>query len=182
MDEWVDVLDKEGRGTGQRILKSEAHKRGVFHPTVHIWLFDSVGNVLLQQRSHTKETFPLLWDVSVAGHIAAGEGILQAALREIHEEIGLTVREKDLIPVGMFRSVQEHENGILDCEFHHTFICLLEKPVTALELQDEEVAQIGLFGLKEWEKDLFSDGGKIKYVPHDKVYYQEVIRAIRKHL
>ena len=180
MDEWVDVLDQEGRDTGERILKSEAHKRGLFHPTVHVWLYTDKGEVLLQQRSAIKKTFPLCWDVSVAGHIAAGENIISSALREIREELGLMVREKDLFPSGVFKSVQRHTNGITDCEFQYVFLCRLLQPLADLALQAEEVLDIKLVSLESWEEDLFSVSPKIKYVPHDPNYYREVICAIRE--
>lgn len=182
MDEWVDVLDASGKKTGERILKSDAHRKGVFHPTVHIWFYTENGEVLLQQRSFRKETFPLLWDVSVAGHLGAGEGISAGALRETKEEIGLEVLEQELIPVGMFKSVQKHDNGILDCEFHHTFICPLSLPLSSLDLQNEEVEATKLVPLTEWEIDLFSEAGKSAFVPHDEMYYREVIRAIKSRL
>lgn len=182
MDEWVDVLDEDGRHTGKRILKSDAHRKGVFHPTVHIWFFTPPGEVLLQLRSALKKTFPGLWDVSVAGHIETGEDITQAALREVREEIGLEVREEDLIPVGIYKSVQKHENGIVDCEFHHTYISVLKAPISNLEVQEEEVAGIRLLPLEEWEEELKKDRKPSKYVPHDPSYYDAVIDAIRKNL
>ena len=52
--------------------------------------------ILLQQRSHKKTIHPLLWDVSVAGHIDAGETFIEAALRETKEEIGLLLKQKIL--------------------------------------------------------------------------------------
>ncbi|NER11013.1 Isopentenyldiphosphate isomerase [Muriicola jejuensis] len=182
MDEWVDVLDQDGRQTGKSILKSEAHLKGIFHPTVHIWFFTSQNEVLLQQRAQTKKTFPGLWDVSVAGHTVAGEKAKQAALREVREEIGLKIKAGDLIPVGIFKSVQHHENGILDCEFHHTFLCELRQPLSSLGIQEEEVADIKLLALDQWEMDLFSNGNNKVYVPHEGSYYRDVIRAIRRNL
>ena len=71
MEEWIDLMDTNGNYTGQKVLKSEAHQKGLFHPTAHIWFYTAEGQVLLQQRSETKKTFPLYWDVSVAGHISA---------------------------------------------------------------------------------------------------------------
>ncbi len=179
MDEWVDVLDEEGRHTGERILKSEAHNKGVFHPTVHVWFYTDKGKVLLQQRAEIKKTFPLCWDVSVAGHIAAGEKIIPAALREIREEVGLKVRPQELYPLGVFKSVQRHDHGITDCEFHHVFLCGLHQSISALTLQEEEVMDIRLVRLESWEEDLFATSPTIAYVPHDPGYYRAVIRAIR---
>ncbi|QBA64406.1 NUDIX hydrolase [Muriicola soli] len=180
MDEWVDILDAEGRYTGEKILKSEAHQNGLFHPTVHIWFFTSEREILLQQRAGNKKTFPLYWDASVAGHIAAGEVVLKGAVREVEEEIGLKIKANALQPVGVFKSIQQHHSGLLDCEFHHTFICLLTEPVHALQKQKEEVEALKLMPLSIWEKDLFSNSPSLSYVPHQEAYYREVINAIRK--
>ncbi len=83
MDERIDILTPEGKPTGKTALKSEAHKNGWFHATVHIWLFTSDEKILLQKRALTKKVFPGLWDISVAGHIGAGESILSSAKRDV---------------------------------------------------------------------------------------------------
>ena len=86
MDELIDILTPDGKPTGKTALKSEAHKNGWFHATVHIWLFTSDEKILLQKRALTKKVFPGIWDISVAGHIGAGEEIIAGAKREIFEE------------------------------------------------------------------------------------------------
>ncbi|WP_297765168.1 NUDIX domain-containing protein [uncultured Muriicola sp.] len=182
MEEWVDLLDTKGNYTGHKILKSEAHQKGLFHPTVHIWFYTSNGEVLLQQRAQIKKTFPLYWDVSVAGHVGAGESIVSGAIREIKEEIGLVVKENTLNPIGVFKSIQQHHHGLLDCEFHHTFICCLRQPIETLQKQEEEVEALQLKPITTWEKDLFSETPSMDYVPHQKTYYEEVILALKKQL
>jgi len=182
MEEWVDLLDTEGNYTGQSILKSEAHQKGLFHPTAHIWFYTKKGEVLLQQRAPIKKTFPLCWDVSVAGHIGAGEGIKSGAIREIKEEIGVLVETDALTPIGVFKSIQQHHQGLLDCEFHHTFLCCLTQPLESLQKQKEEVAALQLKPIIAWEKDLFSATPSLNYVPHQKSYYKKVILALKKQL
>lgn len=147
MDEFIDILTADGKTTGKTALKSEAHKNGWFHATVHIWLFTSDEKVLLQKRALTKKVFPGLWDISVAGHIAAGESILSAAKREVFEEIGLELDEKDLLKIGTRIHQVEHKNGIIDNEHHHVFIAELKVPVDELKIQKEEVDAIKLFDL-----------------------------------
>ena len=75
MDELIDILDANGNLTNRTAMKSKAHKNGWYHQTVHVWFYTLDGKILLQQRSKNKDVFPLLWDVSVAGHIGAGENI-----------------------------------------------------------------------------------------------------------
>ena len=132
MDELIDILTPEGKPAHKTALKSEAHKYGWFHATVHIWLFTSDEKILLQKRALTKKVFPGLWDISVAGHIGAGEEILVAAKREVFEEIGLNIEAKDLIKIGTRTHQVSHKNGIQDNEFHHVFIGELKAPISDL--------------------------------------------------
>jgi isopentenyldiphosphate isomerase len=89
-----------------------------------------------------------LWDISVAGHIAAGENVLTAAKREVFEEIGLALNEKDFIKIGTRIHQVSHENGIQDNEHHHVFIAELKVPLSELKIQTSEVDAIQLFDLK----------------------------------
>jgi isopentenyldiphosphate isomerase len=147
MDELIDILTPEGKPTGKKALKSEAHKNGWFHATVHIWLFTVDEKILLQKRALTKKVFPGLWDISVAGHIGAGESVLSSAKREVFEEIGLELQDADLIKIGTRVHKVSHANGIQDNEHHHVFIAKLKVPLSNLKIQVEEVADIKLFDL-----------------------------------
>lgn len=147
MDELIDILTPKGKPTGKTALKSEAHKNGWFHATVHIWLFTSDEKILLQKRALTKKVFPGLWDISVAGHISTGEDIITSAKREVFEEIGLELQDTDLIKIGTRIHQVSHKNGIQDNEFHHVFIAELKSPIEDLIIQTEEVAEIKLFDL-----------------------------------
>ena len=128
MDELIDILTPEGKSTGKTALKSEAHKNGWFHATAHIWFFTSDKKILLQKRALTKKVFPGIWDISVAGHIGAGEEVLEGAKREVFEEIGLILEDKDFIKIGTRIHQVTHENGIQDNEHHHVFIAELKTP------------------------------------------------------
>jgi isopentenyldiphosphate isomerase len=182
MDEYVDVMDDRGQYTGEKVLKSEAHSRGLFHPTVHIWFYTGDGRVLLQQRGAEKATFPMLWDVSVAGHVASGEPIPDAAVREIEEEIGLKLNKDKLEHLGIFKSEQVHHGTLIDREFHHTFLCELNKPLSALRKQDSEVEALDLLPLHTFAEEVWGLANPQKYVPHAPAYYKTVIRAIKERL
>ena len=73
MDERIDILTSTGQLTGKTCLKSEAHQKGLYHQTVHIWFYTDTKKILLQKRAAVKKVFPNHWDVSVAGHMGAGE-------------------------------------------------------------------------------------------------------------
>ena len=121
-DELIDIVTKDGKPTNKTAFKSKIHTKGHFHNTAHIWFYSEIGDILLAQRAASKIICPLLWDVSVAGHVDAGESIINAAIRETHEELGLTISIPNLTKIGVFECFQSYDNGIIDNEFHHTFI------------------------------------------------------------
>lgn len=182
MDELVDILDNDGAYTGEQIRKSEAHKKGLYHPTVHIWFYTSDGRVLIQKRGSTKKTYPLLWDVSVAGHVGAGENIRSAAIRETFEEIGLNIEAEALEKIGIYRSEQIHHQQLKDFEFHHSFICQLGQPLKDLKKQKGEVEELKLIPLIQFADETWGLGSSSAFVPHQGTYYKDVVLAIRRAL
>ena len=179
MDEHVDILDKNGEPTGESCLKSEAHRKGLLHPTVHIWFYTPEGRVLIQQRGKNKATHPLLWDVSVAGHVAAGEKIVTAAIRVVKEEVGLTILEADLESLGTFKAVHKIAEDFIDAELHHIFLCQLSIPLNQLTKQESEVEDLDLIPLFKFAEETWGLASVNKYVPHGPTYYKTIIKAIK---
>ncbi|MFT5846168.1 NUDIX hydrolase [Psychroserpens sp.] len=178
MEEYIDIVDNNGNPTGVSVPKSEIHTKGHLHNTAHIWFFTSEGNILLQQRAATKTICPLLWDVSVAGHIDAGETPKQAAVREAKEEIGVTISEDELIKVGVFECFNTHPNGITDNEFHHTYIVETTLWIEDFIKQDEEVEDLKYVSMFEFHEILDNIGVNNHFVPSNKDYYKRVIEAV----
>ncbi len=179
MDEYIDIVDANGTPTGESKLKSIIHQKGYYHNTAHIWFYTKSGEVLLSQRSSKKTICPLMWDVSVAGHIDTGETIKQAAIRETKEEIGLSISENDLKKIGVFKCFQTYENGIIDNEFHNTFICELKVSISELTPQEEEVEALKLVSFTHF-KDLINniDNNNNHFVPSNKSYYKFILQNI----
>jgi isopentenyldiphosphate isomerase len=178
MDEWVDIVDTSGVPTGEKCLKSEAHKQGYWHPCVNIWLYNSKGEILIQKRVADKDTFPNLWDVSVAGHIGAGEFPLEAAQRELTEELGLDIPTQEFNFIGTYNSDHSHNEKLIDREFHHVYLVELKVPMDQLKLQTEEVAGIKMISLADATHVWFDAELKQDYVPYTTDYFKMVCKAI----
>ncbi len=89
-EEIFDVVDECDVVIG-RAARREIHRRGLRHRAIHIfWLRDD-GQLCLQRRSYAKDNGPGLLSTSCAGHVDAGEDYLSAAVRELHEELGIAV-------------------------------------------------------------------------------------------
>ncbi len=179
MDEYIDIVSETGEPTGKVALKSEAHKQGWFHNTIHLWLYTKKGEILLQQRSHKKSIYPLLWDVSAAGHIDAGESFKNAAIRETREELGLTISKNDLIKIGVHKHPNSYANGaIKDNEFHQVYIAELKVKINQLVPQEEEVEAIKLVSFKEFRTLLNNSENNNHFVASNRAYYLFVIDKI----
>lgn len=178
MDEFIEILDENALPTGEKCLKSVAHKNGLYHASVHIWLYTKSKEVLIQKRKENKDTFPNLWDISVAGHIAYKEKPLTAALREIEEEIGLCSKENELQYIGTSTHKNIHAEDLIDHELHHIYISELKTDIKDLKIQEEEVAAIKLIPISSLQNEL--EHNAAKYVPHGMEYYTRVFDEIHK--
>jgi isopentenyl-diphosphate delta-isomerase len=86
---FIDSVDEFNRPMGI-VQRSSALELGANFRTVHVFVFDHVGDLLLQQLSPTRERHPLLWGSSVAGYLYAGETYETGARRRLAEEVGLS--------------------------------------------------------------------------------------------
>jgi isopentenyldiphosphate isomerase len=87
-EEIFDVVDQEDRVLFQS-PRSVVHANKWLHRAVHIFVFNSRGELLIHRRSATKDEAPLKYTSSASGHLSAGEDYATAAVRELEEELGL---------------------------------------------------------------------------------------------
>lgn len=107
--ELFPVVDEEGNVIG-KISRGEAHDgRKVLHPVVHLHLFNSRGELYLQQRPAWKDIQPNKWDTACGGHIDYGETPEQALYREVAEELGVTDYEPRRLAHYVYESQTERE-------------------------------------------------------------------------
>jgi isopentenyldiphosphate isomerase len=88
-DEWFDIVTPQGAVVGKAPRRLCHGNPNLLHPVVHVHVFNSRGEIWLQKRSANKDIQPGKWDTSVGGHVASGEKISDALLREVKEELGL---------------------------------------------------------------------------------------------
>ena len=163
MEEYVDILDEvTGVVIGETISKKEAHKSGVWHGSVHIWIIsEDKKRILLQKRCADKDLFPNMWDISVGGHISAGEDSLISAKRELSEELGLNPEEFDFLYVDRIKEKFEYED-ILSNEFVTIYKIISDVNIDNLNLQKEEVSEARWFTKEE----LSNLREELKVIPH----------------
>jgi 8-oxo-dGTP diphosphatase len=102
MELW-DILDVTGNKTGRTIVRGQPLREGEYHIAVHIYIINNKKEFLIQKRSMKKDLWPGQWDVT-AGAVVSGEDSLTGAIREVEEELGITLMpEKFLLITRLHR-------------------------------------------------------------------------------
>ena len=120
------------RPLGRSKARGDVHRDGDWHRSVHVWLA-SDSSLLLQQRSELKDTFPGRWDVSCAGHMSGNDGSLESAVRELEEELGLSVDQASM-QRAFVCTVPSEVSGAT--ESHGAFVCREMQDIYLLRLED----------------------------------------------
>lgn len=89
MEIW-DLYNERRELTGRDHIRGDAIPDGYYHLVVHVWVRNSKGEYLISQRSADRPMHPLKWEC-VGGSVLKGEDSLSGALREIKEEVGLSL-------------------------------------------------------------------------------------------
>ena len=140
VDEEIAQVDPSNGVIIGSVERNRAHLDGICHASVHIWILDRNGLVLLQHRSKHSRTFAAMWDISAAGHIRAGED----GLRELEEELGVKVGINDVEYFGYARC--EHDIGLFkNREFARMYLYRSDLSLEEFSFTDGEVQ--GLAGV-----------------------------------
>lgn len=99
--------------------KMEAHKKAVLHRAFSVFIFNSKGEMLLQQRALNKYHSAGLWTNACCSHPQPGEDSLPAALRRLNEEMGF---QTSLEKAFDFIYKTSFDNGLTEHELDHVFI------------------------------------------------------------
>lgn len=142
--ELFDIVLANGQPTGRSKRRTDVHRDGDWHRAVHVWVagIDEAGPFLtFQRRSMEKDTWPGKLDATVGGHFRAGES-LEETLREVDEEIGITVAVSDLRFIGRRIAVNEAEPGTIDHEIQEVFLLRDERPLPEFRPSPAELSAL----------------------------------------
>ena len=176
-DELIDICDEQNNLTGEKKMKSEAHRLGLWHRAAHIWIHNSKGEIMIQLRAKDKPLFPNMWDISAAGHVSAGENPATAGSREAMEDIGLDI-SPDKLHLAKIVKWSDKYNEIINNEFYYVYFLQYDGDIANLKLQDEEVQAIKFIAINELENDLKNHPEN--YTPNRNDYWAFVIDEVKK--
>lgn len=170
--EMIDEYNKIGEKIGV-VDKEIAHRDGLWHKAIHVWIINDNNEILLQYRCSEKKLYPNLWDCSFAGHIGAGESSIEALVREGKEELGIDVdlQKLEFVMTSVEKVIYEK---IVSNEFEDVYILRQNVDLDKIVFQKEEVSDAKYVPLKEFFE--FVKRGDV--VPHEIEYM--VLKEILK--
>lgn len=140
----VDLFDENRAPLGKLAERRGERAPGEYQSIVHICIFNSRGQLLIQKRSREKKTWAELWDVSAAGGVDAGENSRQAAQRECWEELGFSLDLTDKRPAITLHIPRGFDDFyIVNCDISAEALTLQPEEVTAVRwAEKEEILQM----------------------------------------
>ena len=144
--EYLDVYNENHEMIGT-YPRDEVHEKGMWHNTIHCWLYDNDGNAYFQVRSDSNKLY-----TTASGHVQAGETLKEAFGREVSEEIGIDVlyEKAELLNVVTWKMDKE-KNGklIKDRAFANVYLLKLDNTNLKFDFSDHEVCGIAIINANE---------------------------------
>ncbi len=141
MELW-DIYDENGLTTGRTHPRGAPQKPGEYHLVCTVILFNEKGDLLCTHRSPEKTLAPNMWE-SPGGGVLAGEDSLSGAIREIGEELGLTLAREQLTL--LYRERREEF-------FMDVFVGRVDVALSSLRFQPGETDGARWLSIDEWER------------------------------
>ncbi|MBQ8299620.1 MAG: NUDIX domain-containing protein [Clostridia bacterium] len=138
--EIIDLYDNKKQKLNKTMAREDGEPAaGEFKLSVHAWVLNDEGKLLIQKRNENLKRNPGKWGFT-GGAVDANETSLDGAMREIKEELGVEISKDEIEYLLSFK----REKGFVD-------IWLVKKNIAIEELvlQPEEVSEARWVSLKE---------------------------------
>ncbi len=174
--EFLDVFDEQGNPTGEVIARNQVHMRKTWHKSVHAYLINNKKQILLQLRSKDKDIYPDVWDISMGGHISAGEDSLTTLYRELEEELGVFIKPVDAKYVFTNKEILQ-TGSYISAEFVDIYLVNKDVCEKDIKLQKEEVGDFKFVSLFDFVKMIEHRDEKL--FPHWEEY-EKILPVLKK--
>ena len=118
MKDYLILVDEEDTQWG-KLEKNLVHQLGLLHRAFSVFIFNSSGNLLLQQRADEKYHSGGLWTNTCCSHPRFGEEIKDAIPKRLMEEMGMECNTNFAFS---FIYKANFDNGLIEHEFDHVYI------------------------------------------------------------
>jgi len=166
---FVILVDENDNPLGP-MEKMEAHRKALLHRAVSVFIVNTRGEWILQQRAHDKYHSGCLWTNACCTHPHPGETVLDAARRRLTEEMGIQCELRELFD---FIYKEALDNELTEHEFDHVFIGYSD---ALPEFDKHEVAGWKSTSYPALENDVLENPS------HYTVWFKKVYQTVNNHL
>lgn len=150
---YVDIVDSDNNPTGEVLPLKIANKRKLFHRGANVVLLTPDNHIYAQKRSKKQFFMPSYIDVTLGGSCDPGETPEQAAVREMFEETGIRVAQKDLQFIDCHREfVWRPSRRTHSCVFSYTYAVRLTEDYPDFVIQKEEADSMRRITLPQFKR------------------------------
>ena len=136
----VILVDVNNRQTGV-MGKMEAHEKGFLHRAFSVFIFNTKGEMLLQQRAMSKYHSGGLWTNACCSHPYPEEDTIKAVQRRLNEELGF---ETSVEKIFDFVYKTDFDNGLTEHEFDHVFAGVYDGKINFNKAEVMDICYIDL--------------------------------------
>lgn len=142
MSKLIDVLSISGLRTGEILPRTEIHRLGKPHRAVHLYLFNSNNELLLQRRALTVDHAPGVLGISVTAHVDAGEFSSATVRREVEEELGLDAAQLNMNFLFSFFQEAILNETYIDRQFNDIYVTRADIDPERIKFDRSEVSEV----------------------------------------
>ncbi|MEO8105149.1 MAG: NUDIX domain-containing protein [Candidatus Saccharibacteria bacterium] len=140
---YFDVFDEHENSMDLTASYDDVHRQGLWHRGVHVLIYTPDREIVMQKRSASLAYHPNEVEISVGGGVDAGESPQHAALREVHEELGVTIPPEALKYIGKTK-YNHRTRSQINRTFIYSYAVCLPKSELQLIINTEETS-LGFF-------------------------------------
>lgn len=177
---WIDIVNERGDLLGVKLPVRIANEKGLWHHGCHVVITTPSGKMLVEKRAKKMIFAPGRLDISMGGYVDAGEMPMEAAVRELKEELGLVVSPKDLklIEVGKastYRPSYKTTSRVIG----HVYHLKLKEENPKLDIQKKEVDEVFFLTKRQIQQLVkrrsLKPFGRLSYAQN---YYERITKQV----
>jgi isopentenyl-diphosphate Delta-isomerase len=180
MPEYLEVFDEKNVSRQEIKLRTQVHADGDWHRTAQVYVLNDSRELLCNLRSSSKDVFPLLWDISIGGHLSPGESYESCAARELSEELGISPEHENLQWLGI-QSIdgKDELHQLIDREHAGIFLYNCNVPAQGFYFQQDEIIELRYFSIPFLKHNLLLAQPELPIIPLQEKFLQ-IISIIEK--
>ena len=157
MEEQVVLVDENCKEIGL-MGKTEAHEKGVLHKAISVNIFNSKGEMLIQQRAFSKYHWAGVWSNTCCSHPRKKESFQDAAERRLFEELGIKTKLKE--EFHFIYKAHDEKSGLTEHEYDTVFTGMFDD---AFEFNHDEINAVKWIKISDLLKDIDANPEKYSF-------------------